>query len=169
MEQDPVEEFDIFDIDLTMLDKEWMEHSKLFFRFSLKVTKAARKVAEAKAELDLVCSGLASKMRMSPKKYGLGSKATEAAIKSKIPSRKKYKKYFDKLNDTIENHSTLQNVVTALDHRRRGLERLVQLHGQNYFSEPKPLDERSRMIADKIVKQSVRTAGRRGKRRKKDR
>lgn len=168
MEQDPLEEFDIFDIDLTMLDAEWIRHPKMFFEYSVKVTKSARKVAEAKAELSLVESELASRMRKNPKKYGFGPKATEAAIKSKIPSRKKWKKYFDLLNDSIENHGILQDVVTALDHRRRGLERLVSLHGQNYFSEPRPLDERSKEIADKIVKTSVRMAGRKRKRNRDD-
>lgn len=152
--------FDLFGIDLTMLDKEWMEHSKIFLHFSLKVTKSTRKVAEAKAKLDLVRGELARKIRFDPDKYGL-DKATEAAISNIIPTRKKYKKYLRLLNDAIENHNCLQDIVTALDHRRRGLERLVQLHGSSYFSEPRALDERSKIVADRIAKKSARMANRR--------
>jgi hypothetical protein len=49
----------------------------------------------------------------------------------------------------------LQAVVTSLDHRKRALESLVSLHGQDYFSSPRA-DSSNQETIDKIQQNAVR-------------
>jgi hypothetical protein len=159
--------FDLFDIDLTMLDKEWIEHPKIFFRFSIELVNARREMEETKSDLDLVKARLDRIIRKDPDTYKI-EKITEAAVAYTILTRPKYKKALKAFNKAKYKVDVIQCIVTALDHRRRGLERLVSLHGQSYFAEPRPLDERSKVIAAKIVKQSARMATRKRKRKRKN-
>jgi len=50
----------------------------------------------------------------------------------------------------------LQAAVTALDHRKKALENLVYLHGQNYFSEPHARDGDSRETVNAATKRAAR-------------
>ena len=49
-----------------------------------------------------------------------------------------------------------QAAVTALEHRKRALEKLVDLHGQNYFAEPHAKTEGGREHVEQTKKQSAR-------------
>ena len=50
----------------------------------------------------------------------------------------------------------IQAAVIALDHRKSALERMVSLHGQNYFSTPVISGEGKDNVEEQI-KRSVRT------------
>ena len=50
----------------------------------------------------------------------------------------------------------VQAVVTTLDHRKRALESLVTLHGQDYYSTPRVKDADARDIIDRVESDAVR-------------
>jgi len=136
---------DLLDIDITMLDREWIQQPKIFFRLSLELINARREMERKKAKVDLAKAELDKRIRNDPANYGI-DKITEVAVAHKILTRPMYKKALKKFNDSRYKVDVFQAIINALEHRRKGLERLVSLHGQNYFSEPRPLNERSKVI-----------------------
>lgn len=129
-------------IDKERLDEEWVTHSDRFLEYSIMLAdardshlerEAALEVAEAVAELDI---------RERPKKYGMKLPIREGAIKTQIVLHPKVIKAKRLLNKAKHRVNLLDGVVKALDHRKRALEKLVDLHGQGYFSAPRmPKDE----------------------------
>ena len=166
MKKELEEEFDFFEIDTTRLDEEWIRQPKLFFEYSVQLVDAREAQRESLSQLNVVKAQLDKRIRLKPKKYGI-DKLSEPRIAHTIITRPKYKEADELANKRTYRVQILQAAVSALEHRRKALERLVSLHGQNYFSVPRPLDEASKEVTDKIEKQSVR---RRviGKKRKRD-
>ena len=147
---------DILSIDKTRLDEEWIDQPKLFFKYASSLAKTIREEQDAKANRELIKSKIASNIRKNPKKYGL-EKATEAAINSVIMKLSKYRDAKKILLDLRYDIGVLQAMVNSLNHRKSALERLVSLHGQNYFSTPTAADRQSKEVVDDIEKKSART------------
>jgi hypothetical protein len=153
------DEFDFFAIDEHRLDKEWVNQPTLFFTWARKLADARQQLEEAKASLDVVYAELDNAIRERPGKYGL-EKITESAIKQLIPSQAPYAEALAAVNTTKHRVDVLQAAVTALEHRKRALENLVDLHGQNYFAEPTaPAHSRERV--QETTKQQIRKRGQR--------
>ncbi len=146
----------ILDIDLTRLDEEWINQPRLFFKYASMFAKITRKEQDAKAERELIKSEIASRMRKNPTKYGL-DKATEASINSAMMKQSKYREAQNTLLNLRYDMGVIQAAVRSLDHRKSALERLVSLHGQNYFSTPTARDPNSKEAVDDIEKKAART------------
>jgi len=174
--KDAVYDFDFLEIDLNLLDEEWLNQPKRFYESATQLADAEAEVEEIKLdislqkdEIDTVRAELDLAIR---KKHSHSSdKLTENAISNLIinkpdyqDEKKKMNKLQASLNEAKHKVGISRAAVSALDHRKSALERLVSLHGQNYFSSPKAPDKGGREITDKIEKQSVRSRGR--KRRK---
>ncbi len=157
-------EFDFFDIDLNRLDEEWLNQPKIFFEYARRLATAHIRESEARAEREVVKAELDLKVRKNLKKYKIDNvKLTEAVILGVVHNLPEYKSA--QKARLIRKHRTdiLQAAINALNHRKSALERLVSLHGQNYFSTPKPIDERSMGEIDNIEKGAARLAGRKRK------
>ena len=178
-------EFDFFEPDKNRLDEEWVNQPKIYYEFSEKLTDAKEEVERCKArlgiaedDLKVTKAKLSLRIRRNPEKYfgEYTEKLTEAAIENRILVHSLYAKAkakIYKLNEELiaanRTVSTFYSAVHALDHRKSALERLVSLHGQNYFSTPKPIDEHSVTTATDIENRSKkkrRQAGLKGKKRK---
>jgi hypothetical protein len=70
----------------------------------------------------------------------------------------------DKLIKANREVSTYYSVVFTLDHRKSALERLVTLHGQNYFSSPQATCADSRTTVDGMKKRAARRKNKKKKR-----
>ena len=97
---------------------------------------------------------LSSEIRNNPNEFGI-AKITETVVASTILTQDEFKSVQAELFDQKHQVDLLQAVVTSLDHRKRALESLVSLHGQDYFSSPRA-DTRSQETIDEIQKKSVR-------------
>lgn len=126
---------DIFEIDMYELDREWVRQPKLFFNFARQLADAREQVERSKAEMDVVKAEMDQEIRNSPEDYDIG-KVTEAAITAAIAMSKEMKQAQSEFIRAKHNADILQGAVNALEHRKSALERLVSLHGQNYFSTP---------------------------------
>ena len=149
------DEFDFLEPDINQLDKEWVNQPKLFFLWSEKLRKAKKRLERAERDFRLVQSEIDLKIRKNPKKYGLAADAKEKAIANVILQRPKYKaaqKVVFKKQDRV---NTLKNVVSSLDHRKKSLEKLVDLYGQQYFATPRA-SEQSKEVVDDMLKCSAR-------------
>lgn len=131
---------DVLDLDELRLDEHWIEQPKLFFRHASNLAVARRDLKDLEDELGIVQAEVSRSIRDDPQRYGL-SKVTEPAVKAAIPEHRRYVKQIKKINAAKHNVEILSAFVTALEHRKRALEKLVDLHGQNYFSVPRTDDD----------------------------
>ena len=146
---------DILYIDKTRLDEEWIKQPKLYFKYASMLAETTREEQDAKAKRELVKSEIASRIRKNPTKYGL-DKATEAAINSVMMKQTKYMEAQNYLLDLRLRIGILQATVNSLNHRKSALERLVSLHGQNYFSTPVASDKEGKEVSSSIEKKAAR-------------
>lgn len=123
-------------IDETQLDREWLDHPERFYEAATELAEARHRVAEAKANLDVIEAQTTKKVRASPEKYEI-LKVTEGAIADAVKLTAEHALAVGKLNKAKYRQDMCQALVDALDHKKKALESLVYLHGQNYFSSPK--------------------------------
>jgi hypothetical protein len=140
------------EIDSDKLDEEWLNQPDLFFKYAKLKAKTDRELDEAKSELDVVEAELDKAIRNRPEKYDL-IKITDKSIEKAILREASYQNALDALNDAKYKSAILDAAVKALDHRKRALENLVFLHGQNYFSSPRANDETKEFARDAERKQ----------------
>lgn len=160
----------IFDIDKYLLDDEWLNQPKLYFRWAVQLEDARADLENAKSEFDLTKAEIDLEIRSHPDRYSLPEKITENMIKASIPSQPEHKEAEEDYFTAKYRVGVLQAAVTALDHRKRALEKLVDLHGQKYFASPRASNETAKETVEEIEKKSVRTSSkvRSGKKRKRD-
>jgi hypothetical protein len=123
-------------IDEFALDKELIKQPSLYDFWAHKSADARHNHEQAKAKLDQIRAQLSLNIRRDPSAFGL-SKTTEATIDAVIVTEQQYA---DALEEVIEAKHLVDRYaghLTALDHRKKSLEKLVELHVANYYSKPK--------------------------------
>lgn len=130
----------LFAIDEKDLVNEWEKQPELFFKYSVKLADARRDLDEEKAALSVVHAELDREIRENPEEFGMG-KVTEPAIKAAIPLQDVYQEQERKIREVKHRVEVLSAYVAALDQRKKALEKIVDLHGQQYWSVPRSNDE----------------------------
>jgi len=146
---------DFLEMDLNCLDEMWLEQPRLYHRYAKKLATAKQKLEEDKAELELCKAELDRDIRSNPANFNL-EKITENVVSNTIITQERYRSLQAQLLDTKHEVDVLQAAVTTLDHRKRALENLVSLHGQDYFSTPRPKDNTSKEAIEEIEKTAIR-------------
>lgn len=147
-----------FQIDENRLDREWILQPERVYQVSIELADAQKELAEARNSLESVTADLSNAIRQNPEKYNI-EKVTEKAVESVLLSRKTYKDAQQLVIDCKHRVDTLQAQATALDHKKRALENLVDLHGMGYFSEPRTSSREGVARVEERSKESVRRAG----------
>lgn len=147
------------EIDSLALDKEWVEQPSLYFKWARKLALARNSFDEAKAELELVQAELDSSIRESPSEYDI-PKLTDKAVEAKIPQQGEYQKALKAFHTAKKRMNLCDAMVEALEHRKRSLEKLVDLHISEYYSTPRASGDASHAMAD-VEKRAARTKKRR--------
>jgi len=119
-----------------------------------------RDVEYAKNELEVVDADLCKHIRSTPGKYGL-EKVTESAIKEIVVLQPPYKEAQSRLIKSKHRQDLDQALVSALEHKKRALAMLVDLHTSGYFSEVKPTTAEGRQSMEQKMKERIRTRGQR--------
>ena len=127
---------DIFDLDKNRLDEEWTQQPRLYAQYATKLADARAEHERAKASRDVVEAELDRDIRLNPEKYDL-TKVTEGSIQSTITLQKAHRKVVGDVIEASHTVDTLDAYVRALDHRKKALEKLVDLRLADYFSEPR--------------------------------
>jgi len=164
-------------IDPSQLDVEAATQVDVFFSWAEEFAHARGELDRSKALLDLTENELALNIRKDPDEYGL-AKVTEAAINATVRSHKGYKLCVSKYLECKEECALLDHAVQAMEHRKRMIEVLITLHGQQYFAGPSvPRDlvsafhereeERSEDL-NRRQKKRVRKSNRKSKKRRSD-
>lgn len=127
-------EFDI-GIDQNNLDDEWLGQASLYFEYAANQADARGEVEQIKNRLEVLKADIGKAVRDDPKKFGL-EKVTERAVDEVIalhPGVQGDQELLVRANHKVE---IIGAAVRALDHRRKALEKLVELFLANYFSKP---------------------------------
>jgi hypothetical protein len=143
------------EIDKYNLDEEWLSHPNKFYEAALQAAEAKNEMVESGRMLDIVRAELDKEIRGDPSKFNIG-KISEGIISSTIELELKYRKALSKFNKAKYKMNVMQALVDAYDHRKRALQDLVYLHGQNYFSSPVARTSEAKEAMKEVEKMSIR-------------
>ena len=155
------------EIDRFKLDEEWVNQPKLYREWATKHADTILEVDEAKANLDAVKSIVDAHIRADPEAYGI-KKITENVVASIVLGDEDYHKALKQLREAKHKANIIEAVVTALEHRKRALEKLVDLHARDYFAEPRA-SKSSRDAVDDMERRTARNKVRKSLKRTKAR
>lgn len=147
-------EDEFHEIDQYNLDAEWIRQPKLYWKYAKKLADARVELDRKKTAIDVLKAEIDKAIRKNPAKFGL-EKITESAIVNVITERKEFQQATEEMHEAKHGVDILMAAVMTLDHRKRALENLVDLHGQNYFSEPRA-KANGKEAVDKMLKRRAR-------------
>ncbi len=162
---------EILHIDKHLLDEEWVNQPKLYFEYASELAQARMELEEVKAEFDVVKAETDLNIRSNPTDYELPEKTTEVMIGKALILTDEYAAAQKDVFTVKHRVDILSGAVTALDHRKKALENLVDLHGRSYFS--KPMDTRNmgseefKQKVEDIENEKVRARNKKKRRRQK--
>jgi len=140
MKKEQIDVDNLFNIDSNLLDYEWINQPKLFFKYTEMLVEAEKKLDQAERKLKVIDAELDVAVRKNEEKI------TEAYIKNKIILDPKHKKQVKKVAARQVKVNLLKAIVQSLDQRKKALEKLVDLHGQQYFATPKTTERNQEFI-----------------------
>lgn len=123
-------------IDPAELDVAAIEQADRFFHWAEQAAKARVVVDRTKLQVDLVESRLTIECRKEPSKFGIG-KITDATVSHAVHNHPDYEAACERHLGAREEYLLLDAAVEAMEQRKRMIEILVTLHGQQYFAGPK--------------------------------
>lgn len=141
-------------IDGKALDLEWLDQAPRYMRYSSELADARDRLARAERRQDVVeaeANDRARKRLTVPDQKA----PTVDAIRAAVVMDEEVRKNMDNILALKHNVDILAAAVSAFDHRKRALENLVTLHGQQYFAGPSVPND----IGREFVRQT-REAGR---------
>ncbi len=124
------------DIDLSQLEIEWQGQAPMYEKAAKGLAEARRAAAELDIELTVVKAEAGKEVRTNPDEFGM-EKVTEAAIKEAVDTHKKVIRLRKKMAEARYLVDLLEGTCRALEHRKRALEKEVELFLAGYFAAPK--------------------------------
>ena len=146
----------VVQIDEAHLDKECIRLPSDYLKWAHKSADAKRDVDEAKNALEVAEADASRDIRENPARYGL-EKVTEKAIGECLATAPSYQAKVRAHIEAKHKAEMVQAVVWALEHKKRTLTLLVELHGMGYFSQPK-VSAKGREAVDDMLKKNMRRA-----------
>jgi hypothetical protein len=122
-------------IDPNQLDVEACQQAELFFKWSEKSIEAQGELDRAKLFLETIEAELDLRCRDNPSEFSL-AKVTESAIKAVIKTHRDYIEAYHAWIKAKETAGLLGKAAMAMEQKKRMIETLVTLHGQQYFAGP---------------------------------
>jgi len=124
------------EIDQNALDQEWLNQPKRFYAVSEDLAHAKKRLEKEKLKMEIIEAELYRDIKTNSSNYGL-EKVTEAAIASTIKLQSKYEDQQNKIIEAKHEADIFNAGVSAFDQRKKALENMVFLFGQQYFASPK--------------------------------
>lgn len=131
---------DVFELNPLKLDKHFLEQPKLVITYGIQLAEARDAMDRARSLLDVTRAEAEKEIQADPQKFDV-TKTTVDAIKSAVERHEDVQMCVERLQRRKHDVDILQAMVNALEHRKRSLEGLVQLHGQQYFASPQSTPE----------------------------
>jgi len=153
MKEPPI---DLFEIDMTQLAEAWVGFPRQFYVFAKRYAESKDRVDRAEAKLKLIEAELDMDIRKSPTRYNLHDKITEKIVNSIVIHHQEFQKALRKVQINTHTMRLLQAIVQTMETKKKAMECLVDLHGQNYFSVPKAKSKAAKNVTDQWEKEEVR-------------
>lgn len=125
-----------FQIDVLQLDQEWLKQAGLHHEYATRLADAKLELERLKATAAVNAAELELAMRADPDGYEL-PKVTDSVITAALAAEPDVQKYQQLIREAKHEVDILSGACGALYDKRKALENLVQLHGQDYFSTPR--------------------------------
>ena len=122
-------------IDPRQLDIEACRQGGIFFKWAERAVSARAEVDRLKLAMEVTEATLQLDIRNDPDRFGL-TKTTEAGIQARVKCHDKYTRAVERFYATKEASLLLDRAVESLEQKKRMLEVLITLHGQEYFAGP---------------------------------
>jgi hypothetical protein len=145
-----------FEIDPHKLDVCWLEQVPMFHDFAMEAANLRRDLDHLKAEEELIEAEKSNYIRQHPEELGANVKPTEASYAAWVSTHKSVKKIKDSIIEKKHELDVCQAGINTLEHRKRALENLVELHGADYFSSPTAKSENAKEGVEKFKKRRAR-------------
>jgi len=123
------------DIDPNQLDLECIKQSDRFFHWCKLAVEAGYVVDRAKLRLDVTKARLEIACRQRPADFGL-EKSTERGVEASVLSHDEYTVAYKTWLEAKRDCKLLDAAVASMDSKRKMLDNLIRLHGQQYFAGP---------------------------------
>ena len=136
MTLDPKDIEQFVDIDPFQLDKECVSLPSDYLKFSTTSALLRKQMDEAKARLDVESAALSKRIRSNPEKYGL-DKVTESAVTGMVLLDQSYQKADRAYRRARYEYDISQSAVWAMEHKKKSLSLLVELHLMGYSANVK--------------------------------
>lgn len=117
------------------LEVEAVRQADTFFKWAERLIAAKAEVDRQKLAMDILEAKLQLDIRRNPQDFDL-DKATEAAILATVKIHPKYIAAYDNFLKAREVAALLEKATEAMEQKKRMIEVLVTLHGQQYFAGP---------------------------------
>lgn len=137
------------------LDKECLNLAADYLYFATRSADLKRDVQELESAKEVAEAELSKKIRDEPNVYGL-EKVTEAGISAVVLTRKEYKEAQKKVFEARHQLDVCQAAVSAMEHKKRALTLLVELHGAGWHASVK-VSKEGREAVDEQTKRNVRS------------
>lgn len=159
----PSDEFDFFELDQDRLDEEWVNQPKLYFKYAKQLAETREELEEAKAAVALAEAEMYESIQADPDAYGVENPTVEACKKAVVREMEGHRtvKRMRRLSKDV---AVLQAVDRSLEHRKRALEKLVDLRLANYYSSPK--EPTGREARDYVTEATDKEVARRARRKR---
>lgn len=151
---------DFLQIDELRLDKECLRQPGLYMEYAEKLADAKRDLDECRAAESLIAAELSKDARERPAKFDIGDKVTEGAINAAVQAHPKLRAAQAETLKAKHAVDVLSSAVVALEHKKRSLTLLVNLHGQGFFADVRGTKAGKDAVNDK-TKETVRRLGQR--------
>lgn len=148
------DDYDLVDIDEMNLDKECLRLPRDYLRAAQRSADSKNLMDRSKLAVDEMEAKLSKKIRDNPEKFGL-EKITESAVKSAISIQPDFQNTMDVYLKAKHKQELAQALVWAMEHKKRSLSLLVDLHGMGYFSSPR-ISKSGKQAVDEMTKMRVR-------------
>lgn len=122
-------------IDENSLDKEWKHQPFLYMQYAEELAKANSSAQHQKEKMDVIKAELDTKYRRLIDSEG--EKVTEARVNARIMTDETYQKAQEECHKADYEASILSAAVKAFEHKKKALEKLVDLYLGGYYSAPR--------------------------------
>lgn len=134
-------------VDELSLDKDWSIQARLAKKWHLKLAQARDKLDTAKDQLEYIKSKLTVDIREDPASFGL-RKATDKSIEAATVIHDRFQSAKEEVRQAKKEVGEIEAVTTAIEHKKKALEKMVDLWTMGYFSEPRASSNSRETLTD---------------------
>ena len=124
------------EIDPLKLADEWLIQPDMRRLWGEKSADAQFELDEAKRRLSAQQAETDRDIRENPADYGI-DKLSEARVSAAVTAELSVQKAMERVNKAKHKANVVQAAVDGLEHRKRALTQLVELHMSDYYATPK--------------------------------